>query len=120
MFGHSVGRRSRRISALLVMVIACVATVSCATASHTARTATLAQAEANCAVVGRALGAAPGHQANWIREIITVPRSGILTVDAAMLKLAEALRENNIAKSNQAFSGTVRACSQLGLWHTYH
>jgi hypothetical protein len=83
-------------------------------------TTDLARAKANCAAVGRSLGAPPGGQRPWIRAIMSAPRSGISAVDAPMLDLAAALRGDSTARTNRAFSDMARACARLGLWQTYH
>jgi hypothetical protein len=106
-----------------------VVTVSCSApprgtadqAGATVSTTTdLARGKADCAAVGRSLGAPPGDRRGWIREIMTAPRSGISAVDAPIHSLAAALRGDNPARTSQAFSDMVRACARLGLWQTYH
>ena len=120
------GKRSRGVLELFLAVVIAVVTASCAAAPDTDRVAVppavtnLAQVKAVCAAVGRALGAPPGGQGRWIREIVTAPRSTMAAVNGPLLKLAGALRANNTDKTNQAFSDMVRACAQLGLWQTYH
>jgi hypothetical protein len=78
-------------------------------------------ATTDCSIVGRELGAAPGHHARLIREIINAAPSGIASLDAAMQRLSRALQGAGTgAPTNRAFSGVVTACTRLGLWHTYH
>jgi hypothetical protein len=112
------GKRSPGARGLLLATALATLTASCTAAPREA--ADLAQAKADCAAVGRELGAPPGDQGGWIREIMAAPRSGISAIDTPMLELAVALRGTSTARTDQAFSGTVRACARLGLWQTYH
>lgn len=112
------GKRSRGVRGFLLAAAVAALTASCTAAPREA--ADLAQAKADCVAVGRELGAPPGEQGGWIREIIAAPRSGISAIDAPMLELAVALRGTSAARTDQAFSGTVRACARLGLWQAYH
>lgn len=124
-----VGQRSLRMLVFLPAAAIAVVTVSCSApprgtadqAGATVSTTTdLARGKADCAAVGRSLGAPPGDRRGWIREIMTAPRSGISAVDAPIHSLAAALRGDNPARTSQAFSDMVRACARLGLWQTYH
>jgi hypothetical protein len=115
---EGASKRSPGLLGLLLAVAVATLTASCTAAPRQA--ADLAQAKANCAAVGRELGAPPGDQGVWIREIIAAPRSGISAIDTPMLELAVALRRTSTARTGQAFSGTVQACARLGLWQTYH
>lgn len=128
MFG-SVGQRSARMLVFFLAAAIAVATASCSAAPRgtmdlaraKVSTATdLARAKVDCAAAGRLLGAPPGGQRVWVRQIMTAPRSGVSAVDAPMLELAAALRRDSTARTSQALSGTVRACARLGLWQTYH
>jgi hypothetical protein len=124
-----VGRRSPWMLALLLAAAVAMVIASCGAAPRgvtgAARagvgTATgLARAKADCAAVGRSLGAPPGGQHVWIRQIMTAPASGIVAIDAPMLGLAAALHGGSTARANRAFSDMVRACARLGLWQVYH
>lgn len=77
-------------------------------------------ARTDCAIVGREGGAAPGHQAVWVREIINAPPSGIAPLDAAMRGLAQAFHGVDTAATNRALSGVEASCARLGLWQVYH
>jgi hypothetical protein len=114
----SAGAGSPRVLVLFVTGAMAVVTASCGAAPR--GTTNLAQAKANCAAVGRSLGAPPGGQRPWIREIMSAPRSGISAVDVPMLDLAAALRGDSPARASRAFSDVARACARLGLWQTYH
>ena len=126
---RSAGAGSARMLVLVLAGAMAVVTASCGAApggtTHLARakvgmTTDLARAKANCAAVGRSLGAPPGGQRPWIREIMSAPRSGISAVDTPMLDLAAALRGHSPARTNRAFSDAARACARFGLWQTYH
>ncbi len=78
------------------------------------------QAKADCAAVGRELGAPPGDHKVWIQDIIAAPRSGIAAIDTPMRELAAALRGTSIASTDEAFSRAKDACVKLGLWEVYH
>jgi hypothetical protein len=102
-----VGRRSPRMLALLLAAAVAVVAVSCGAAPRgvtgaaragMATTTGLAQAKADCAAVGRSLGAPPGDQPVWIRQIMTAPPSGMVAIDAPMLDLAAALHEGSTAR----------------------
>jgi hypothetical protein len=127
-----VGSASTGSPRMLVLFLAgamAVVTASCGAAPRGATdlarakagvTTDLARAKADCAAVGRWLGAPPGGQRRWIREIMSAPRSGISAVDAPMHDLATALRGDSTARTSRAVSDMVRACARRGLWQTYH
>lgn len=114
----SAGTGSPRMLVLFLAGAMAIVTASCDAAAR--GTTDLGRAKADCAAVGRSLGAPPGGQRPWIREIMSASRSGISAVDAPMLDLAAALRGDSTARTNRAFSDMVRACARLGLWQTYH
>ena len=126
---RSAGAGSARMLVLVLAGAMAVVTASCGAAPRGATdpararvgvTTDLARAKGDCAAVGRSLGAPPGGQRRWIREIMSAPRSGISAVDTPMLDLAAALRGHSPARTNRAFSDAARACARFGLWQTYH
>src|SRR5215472_2654974 len=125
----SAGAGPPRMLVLFLAGAVAVVTASCSAAPRGATdlarprvgiTADPARAKADCAAVGRSLGAPPGDQRPWIREIMSAPRSGIAAIDAPTLDLAVALRGDITARINRAFSDMATACARLGLWQTYH
>jgi hypothetical protein len=74
----------------------------------------------SCAMVGRLLGAPPGDQAVWIKEIMDAPESGNGALDTAMRHLAAGLDTGDAVKANGAESRVRTVCDALGLWRAYH
>lgn len=107
------GKRSRAALAALAAA-AVVLTASCVSAAPNR-----AAEKGSCAMVGRLLGAPPGGQAVWIKEIINAPPSGDTALDTAMHHLAAALHDGESARADGAISRVMTLCSALGLWRTY-
>ena len=103
-----------QLGRLAVLAVALLA-ASCAS-PHTNLTA----ARNDCTAVGRLLGAPPGDQAAWIKEIVSARQSNISSLDPAMHDLARALDSHNTSVSNHAFDEVITACARLKLWHVYH
>jgi len=108
------GKRSQ--GALVALAAAVVVlTGSCSSAAPNRVTE-----KGSCAMVGRLLGAPPGDQAVWIKEIMNAPGSGNTALDTAILHLAASLHEGDSASANRAESRVTTICSALGLWQVYH
>ena len=114
MFGL-VSNRARRIIGVPAAAAIIVSAASC-----TSVRPDISVAKTDCAKVGRELGAPPGDQTVWIRQIIGAPPSGVRALDAAMRSLAGTLVGLDTVKTNKAFSGVVTVCAKLGLWQVYH
>jgi hypothetical protein len=109
-----LANRSRRLLVALAAA-AVLLTAGCASAVPNRATEL-----GSCAMVGRLLGAAPGHQAVWIKQIDGAQGSGNPGLDTAMSHLAVALRAGDSGKLNRALSRVTTICTALGLWHSYH
>jgi len=74
----------------------------------------------NCETVGRLLGAPPGSEGIWIRQISKAGKSGNDALDAAMRSLAAGLDRNDATRANAAITRVRTVCESLGLWQAYH
>jgi hypothetical protein len=121
-----VARQHRRVSAHTLMLVAAALIAVLAASCGSARPgfgpagADARLARANCATVGRALGAVPGREQVWLKGLGSAADSGIPALDTAIHKLRGALRRKDTATINRAISAVVATCGRLDFWHVYH
>jgi len=106
-------------ASIALALVAAVAGVF-VTASCTSGGPDRAAEKRNCETVGRLLGAAPGSEGIWKRQITTAGKTGSEVLDAAMHSLAAGLDRNDATGANAAITRVRTACVSLGLWQAYH
>jgi|SRR5215469_10990359 len=106
----------------LIPILVLVAAVGVAVIAHYLASVLdhRAAERAECAAVGRMLGASPGQDPRLVRGLMHPRLSGNATLDSAMQHMAAELRGYNPAGANLAISRVRAICDALGLWSTYH